>query len=320
VAGLVIAGNARINGCNEGVDPCVLPDEALTEINYGGNDDTDSSGILRYVQIRYSGREILPDREIQGLSLFGVGSGTAIDYVNVYQSTDDGIEFFGGTAQVKHAIVVGAEDDSFDWGFGWRGKAQYVLIVQQEGGPDRGIEADNNEDNFDLEPRSAPMLANFTMVGTGDSGDGITLRRGTGANIYNFVVTGFGGQCLDLDDPETFTNAGGAANSLNGNLTFVNSIFDSCAGGDFDEEDGDAFTIADFYNGQVGNLTGVSAGLNVYLPTDTSPVTGGNLGGDRSVLPTDGFFEAVEYMGAFYNKQDNWEAGWSYGVPSVTKE
>ena len=289
VAGLVIAGNALINGCDPGVDPCELPDEALTEIQYGGNDDNDSSGILRYVQIRYSGREILPDREIQGLSLFGVGAGTTLEFINVFRSTDDGIEFFGGTAQIKNAVIIGAEDDSFDWGFGWRGKAQYVLIVQEEGGPDRGIEADNFENGFDEEPRSAPMLANFTMIGASDGGDGITWRRGTGANAWNFIVTGFGGQCLDIDDAETFTNAGGSAGSLNGNLTMVNSIFDGCAGGDFDEEGGDAFTIADFYNGQVGNLTGTSAGLNGFLPTEGSPVTHGNLEGDRSVLPTDGF-------------------------------
>ena len=93
----------------EGIDP--------TEIRgtYGGTNNADNSGILRYVSIRHCGRAFQTGSELNGLTLAAVGSGTTLDYVEIYASSDDGIEFFGGAPNLKHAIVAFAEDDSYDW-------------------------------------------------------------------------------------------------------------------------------------------------------------------------------------------------------------
>lgn len=332
VAGIVIAGRAGANCTADELGDgqfCDLLDEALARYGYGGNDDDDSSGIMRYVQIRYSGREVVQNREIQGLSLFGVGRGTTFEYIQVFASTDDGIEFFGGTAQIKRAVVVRAEDDSFDWGFGWRGKAQYVLIIQLDGVGDHGIEADSNELNFDLEPRAFPKLANFTIWGYGgDSGEGVRLRRGTGANISGFIIAGARREGFNIDDDETFNNGGTSATDLNGNLTVVNSIVFDSANGDFDDADGDPFLVSEFWNNQPGNLNTdpmlqpltPDSNQAGYLPKDGSPVTQGNLNGDFSALIDDDFIDHVDYMGAIRDKHDLWFTVWTIGIPRVQKQ
>ena len=101
------------------------------------------------------------------------------------KAIEHAIEFFGGTVDIKHAVASNAADDSFDWTFGWRGRAQFVAIHQRSDDADWGIEADSNEFNDTLLPRSNPQLYNFTICGDPDRNEGIEsvravlLRRGT---------------------------------------------------------------------------------------------------------------------------------------------
>ncbi|WAK01434.1 hypothetical protein [Methylobacter sp. YRD-M1] len=304
--GLVIAGNAPVNGCNTSVAVCVQFDEALTR-PYGGNAANENSGILKYAQIRYAGNQIRPDQELNALTLLGVGSGTTIDFVQLHRGSDDGIEMFGGTVNFKHVVSTGNSDDSVDWGQGWTGKAQYVLIKQIEDDGDNGIEADNNEGDFNSLPRSKPMLANITAIGTGNpgiGGDGALLRRGTGANISNSVFTGFRRSCLNIDSDATFQNAGTPSN-LTGQLTMVDTYVDCTL--NFNEQPADPFLVSDWFLTQQGNEA-ADPKLNDFLPAVGSPLI------SAGAPVADSFFDATSYSGAFADENDNWTKGWTFGL------
>ena len=301
--GLLIAGNAPINGCNEGVALCEAPYEAVTSEFFGGNNPTESSGLIKYTQILFAGFAVRPDEELNGLTLMGVGSGTIINYVHVHAGLDDGVEMFGGTVRMKHLVLTDNRDDAFDWTSGYQGRAQFVLVKQSPGIGDRGIEADNNEKNHDSLPRAHPILSNFTIIGRNDTGatQGILLRRGTAGNIWNSVITG-SPVCLRIDSASTYINAG-APGSLTGELTIQNS-FVNCAS-NFADGDGATFSVSDWFLSQSGNKA-ENPLLNGYLPATGSPLTlGGTAVGDS-------FFTVVDYAGAFKDTHDDWTQEWTF--------
>ncbi len=302
--GLVIAGNAPVNGCNEGVDLCEQQDEAMLT-PYGGNDPHDNSGILKYVQIRWAGYAVRPDQELNGFTLLGVGDGTQIDYVEIYEGLDDGIEFFGGTANARHLVLVNNHDDSLDWGGGWTGKVQYVLAKQADNDADRCIEADNNETNFDSQPRAKPAISNFMCLGSASGSQGAELRRGTGANIHNSVFVGSPSACIRISDAATFTNAGTPGN-LTGELTIDHSYVNCPT--NFKDGSGATFSVADWFNSQAGNHE-ADPQLEGYLPKDGSPLISGG-----APVTDDSFFDGVDYIGPFKSKYDDWTKGWTIGL------
>ena len=299
--GLVISGNAPVNGCNVGVSPCEVPFEAITSEFFGGNNPNDNSGLIKYTQILFAGFAVRPNEELNGLTLNGVGSGTVIDFVHVHEGLDDGVEMFGGTVGLKHLVLTNIGDDSLDWGSGWTGKAQFVLIKQAADDGDRGIEADNNEVNNDITPRAKPTLSNMTLIGAPVATQGILLRRGTGANIWNSVITGFP-DCVSIDGEATFQNAGVPGN-LSGELTMVNS-FVSC-GNNFLDGNGATFAVSDWFTSQSGNSQEDPL-LNNFLPAVGSPLT-------LSGAPVnDSFFDPVDYVGAFKDADDDWTVEWTF--------
>lgn len=304
--GLVLAGNAPANGCSEGTAVCEQRDEALTT-PYGGNRPNDNSGVLKYVSLRFAGKEVRPDEELNCLTMLGVGNGTTVDFVQCHMGSDDGFEMFGGTVNMKHLVATKNDDDGFDWQIGWQGKAQYVLAMSLPDGSDAGIEADNNQQNHTSSPRSNGKLSNFTLIGSGSGADGhgIVLRRGTSANIYNTVITGYGRSCMTLDNPATYNHAGMPGN-LTGTLTMRNSHVQ--CGLNFNDRTDMPFLVSAWFNSQQGNVAG-NVQLNGYLPAAGSPqLTGG------APVPNDAFFDAVTYVGAFANENDNWTKGWTIGL------
>ena len=141
--GLVICGKAPIN---KGTTATA----EVSELTYGGSDANDNSGSMKYLSVEYSGYSYNADKEFNGLSMFGVGKGTTIDYVQIHEGSDDGFEWFGGTVDAKHLVVTNfaAEvgDDLFDWTEGWIGNGENWYGIRTNGG-NRGIEADNNSNN-----------------------------------------------------------------------------------------------------------------------------------------------------------------------------
>jgi len=178
--GLVINGNATINSDSptSGLSPVVTGrstagciqevDESDAAAVYGGCNDADSSGVLRYVRSEYGGARFTATKERNGIWFNGVGSHTLVDYVQVHASLDDGTEYFGGTLNVKHLLLTANEDDNFDYVLGYRGSAQFVIVQADSMDGDRCFEMDNNgidAGNPDATPRSNPTIFNVTCVG-----------------------------------------------------------------------------------------------------------------------------------------------------------
>ena len=174
---------------------------------YGGNDDADNSGTLRYVRVEYTGYAFDEEHEANGISFYGVGSGTTVDHCQAYRGSDDGFEFFGGSVNISNMVVTDCSDDSFDWTEGWNGTATN-LIATQESEETLGyacdclIEADNNENNYGATPVSAPTIQNAILIGNGAAGNGVHLRRGTQVKMENVQIYGKG-DALHVESAET---------------------------------------------------------------------------------------------------------------------
>ena len=164
---------------------------------YGGNDDADNSGTLKYVRVEYSGYAFDSEHEANGITFYGVGNGTTVEYCQAYKGSDDGFEFFGGSVNVSNLVSVSCSDDSFDWTEGWNGKGTN-LVAYQEAESTLGydcdclIEADNNENNYAATPVAHPVLKNLILVGNNSAAGnrGIRLRRGTQVEIDGAKVCG----------------------------------------------------------------------------------------------------------------------------------
>jgi hypothetical protein len=120
-----------------------------------------------------------------------VGSGTTIEYVQIYENADDGIEFYGGTVTADYIVSSHIEDDMFDWTEGWSGSGSNWYGKNDQGYGNRGMECDNWSKNFSATPVANPTISNVTLIGSGDQGDepqGMMLRAGTAGSIDNVVV------------------------------------------------------------------------------------------------------------------------------------
>ena len=174
---------------------------------YGGSNDADNSGVLKYVRVEYTGYAFDEEHEANGMTFYGVGNGTTIENCEAYHGSDDGFEFFGGSVNVKNMVVVNCSDDSFDWTEGWNGKGENLVAYQESASTlgydcDCLIEADNNENNYSATPVSHPVLKNLILVGNGGSKQGIRLRRGTEVEITSAKVCGKG-KAVAVESTET---------------------------------------------------------------------------------------------------------------------
>lgn len=205
--GLVLNGLAIANceDCLNGHSHCLTEG---TTTYHCGNNDCDSSGDIRYLRSEYAGYQLSPNNELNSITFCSCGVNTRAEYLESFRGLDDAFEWFGGKVTVKHVIGIGGGDDYCDWQMGFRGTVQF-LIGQNwgDGGADKGIEADNNEFNFNATCRSNPIIANCTFVcvdhTTGTATNGANLRRGTDAQIYNCIFQGWKSTALNLQQNET---------------------------------------------------------------------------------------------------------------------
>ena len=199
--GIHICGRAHTNVEGE------TGSSEIGNATYGGNDDSDNSGTLRYVRVEYTGFAFDEEHEANGISFYGVGNGTTVDHCQAYRGSDDGFEFFGGSVNISNMVVTDCSDDSFDWTEGWNGTATN-LIATQESEETLGyacdclIEADNNENNYGATPVSAPTIENAILIGNGAAGNGVHLRRGTQVKMNNVQIYGKG-DALHVESAET---------------------------------------------------------------------------------------------------------------------
>ena len=199
--GLIVLGSASLNS-NPGESAIEGIDTNEPRGLYGGNNDADNSGIIRYVSIRHGGTNIGADNEINGLTLGGVGSGTTIDFVEVIGNRDDGIEWFGGTVNTSHLLSIFCGDDGLDYDEGYRGVNQFVIVHQDptDGEADRGGEHDGGTNPEEAAPFATPVFANVTSIGNPGS-RAITFRDNAGGEYYNSIFFNYG-RGIDVEDLE----------------------------------------------------------------------------------------------------------------------
>ena len=282
--GLHICGKAPIN------IPGIDAKSEIGDASYGGNDPEDNSGIIRYVRVEYGGYAFSEEKEANGFTFYGVGNGTTAEYLQAYEGSDDGFEWFGGTVNVKYLVSTNNTDDSFDWTEGWCGNAQFMVAIQNSAECDCLIEADNNSNDEEAKPVSHPTLSNVTLAGnnSADAKRGIRLRAGTNANLYNVIVTG-------KPNPLTTETTGTETSLKNGDskLSFVYLSGEiKCSEGIYSQElflkDGTNKENQEFdLNGYVGSIKG---------------------GIDPTSL--DSFFSAGTFIGGV-SSSDNWTNGWT---------
>ena len=304
--GLVINGRAPINDCIDatatgGTAACEKSGEGSSGL-FGGNSDTDNSGNLFYTRVSFAGNLINDEDELNGIAFQGVGNGTQVDYIQVHNNADDGVEFFGGTVNVKHVVLTGNGDDSMDWTDGWTGKAQFVIVDQADDAGDRAIEGDNRSSNNTLTPRSNPTVSNFTFVGGAAGDTGMVIRAGTAGKFLNGIITAFQDAGVDIDSDET------AAQATAGNVTFDSMLVVGNAENlETDDDSGDAATVATFNAGANNVSAGTtSVGDEQYVPAAGDTTTTAT---DPSAI--DPFFDSVDYVGAVKDTSDTWYQGWT---------
>ncbi len=260
---------------------------------YGGNNDADNSGTLKYIRLEYTGYAFDEEHEANGVSFYGVGNGTTVEHLQAYQGSDDGFEFFGGSVNVKYMVVTSCSDDSFDWTEGWNGKAQF-LVAYQEGESSLGyacdclMECDNNGTNNAATPVAHPTIANATLIGNGGDAQGVRLRAGTQVELYNTIITGKG-KPLTVETNET-------ENALKDGTSKLEYVAIS---GELSSKQG-IYTNADFAQA-AGNLTNQEfSWTGKYVGTL-----------DRGKdLSADSFFTKTDYKGAV-KSGDDWTSGWT---------
>ncbi|TVQ99007.1 MAG: hypothetical protein EA398_12690 [Deltaproteobacteria bacterium] len=304
--GVAMLGRAPINipsGQLEGIE------SSDARGQYGGDDPEHNCGTLRYARIEFAGFELSPDNELNSLTLSGCGRGTTLEYIQTHLGDDDGIEFFGGTADLRYAVISHVEDDGLDWDEGWSGRAQFIVITQNAAVGDNGIEADNLGANNDALPRSNPNVWNMTMVGSGNASQvayAMNLRRGTAGLISNAIVTGFPNGIRVNDDAT-------GAQVEDGALAIRNSIiFDTGEHGtNIEGWDIDAW-LADPAHENVLDADPLLADPFNYGNPGLVPASGSPAATVGATPPDDGWFDtSATHAGAFAPGGEDWMSGWT---------
>lgn len=310
--GIILNGRAPVN--LEGGEGAGEGDTGV----YGGNNPNDTSGTMRYVRVEFAGVEFSPDNELNGIAFQGVGRGGSYEYIQVHMNRDDALEWFGGTADIKYAVASNAADDSFDWTFGWSGRAQFIAITQRGDDADNGIEADNNEFNNNLLPRSNPLIYNITLCGDPDRNEGgegprgANFRRGTAFTVRNFLVTGFKNVGFQMSDSATTALATSGLTQMGAGVAWGmptnmhSSVMAFINGGQFPDIRVGA-TDAEVGISTAGCANHENPG---FQPSGIATLAGGQIAPIQP--PNDGFFEPVTFIGAVAPAPaDNWMSGWT---------
>ena len=213
--GIVILGRAKTNRTSE---PTI---EGGIGRAFGGTNDLDNSGILKYVRIEYAGVAAMPNSEINALTLGGVGSGTIIENVQTIYANDDAFEFFGGTVSPKNLYAYATADDDFDFDFGYTGTITNGVAKRDpqfvdNGDAGNGVECDNDGTGSSATPFTHPKLYNMILIGPNTSTAlsnhnlGLRFRRATQFTMKNSVIWGWmkGGLSLESNETAQFVKDG----------------------------------------------------------------------------------------------------------------
>lgn len=308
--GIVLLGRAPVSDCSTGVfntdaNPnanaqCEQLLEGTTVATvFGGSDDDDSSGSLSFMQVRFSGFAIAPGDELQAITTGGIGAGTNLSNIMTFNSSDDGIEFFGGSVNIDGLAVVGASDDSIDADTGTQGNLQYVVVAQRDGGVgDSIIELDSPPGDFstDARPQTVLNVANFTFLqGSGDD-QVVRARGGSQINLVNGIIDANGTPCVRIDQTVTL-NAGPTFNSIVGDCGSDRPFRGS--------DDVSDQQVADAFNAGANNSSDTALSFTNGFFFDAS----GTTASDPTALSS--FFDNTDFVGALSSAGDTRFVGWT---------
>lgn len=340
--GIVILGRARVNSSYNGVAGVGEIEGGVNNAEglglYGGADDNDNSGILKYIRIEYAGYAYLPDKELNGLTMGGVGKGTTIDYVQVSNAADDSFEWFGGSVDCKHLIAYKGLDDDWDMDNGFSGRIQFGISMRDSMVADisqsNGFEIDNDAGGSNLLPQTSAVFSNMTVIGPratltnmGNSlfRRGIHTRRNSAVSIFNSIIMGWPtgwnldgslGSPTDLNYSAASPKAFVSNTIIAGNNTqFTYSASSSAPTGWTTADLQLYFNRAGGGNSTFTNTSDVmlTASLNQSGSPDWNPTTGSPAlsGADfSSAKVNNSFFTATAYRGAC-GQNDTWWKGWT---------
>ncbi|MTB52542.1 T9SS type A sorting domain-containing protein [Lewinella sp. W8] len=334
--GLIILGNATIANSDE-TDNIEGISANETRAVYGGTNDQDNSGVLRYVSIRHGGAQLSTDNEINGLTLGAVGSGTVVEYIEVFANLDDGIEFFGGTVDVKYATVAFCGDDAFDYDQGWRGRGQFWFAIQApntstgRSGEHDGATPDN------VAPFSNPTIYNATYIGIGENGvatggdanregrqQSVVFRDNAGGAYRNSLFTGFNQRAIAIEDRPN-DDIDSYQRFLDGDLVIENNLFENFGAGNtaadlFNAINQDEEIVPgasnDMVNATLGGANEIGASGIASISREPNMMLDPRIDAEGAALTggvpadSDDFFQAVSYRGAF-NNSTNWLEDWT---------
>jgi hypothetical protein len=338
--GVVLCGKAITNKHDGGGAGLGVAEGGIGSI-YGGNDDADNSGILQYVRIEFPGIPLLAssNSEINGLTLYAVGSATTIDHIQVSYSGDDSYEWFGGTVNCKYLVAIRGLDDEYDTDNGFRGNLQFLFGLRDPNISDQsgsnGFESDNDAEGDQLAPITKPTFSNVTLLGPLTVTSTLPanhlykramhIRRSSQLSVYNSVFVGWPtGLFLDGALGNTPTAA------ENNDLQIQNCIIAGMTS-NYEINTGSAatpysiaqetayYTAASRANSintqaEVIGSSLISLTNPALLPATGSPsLTGASFAGSRL---TNSFFTPVTFKGAFGTT--NWTAGWCNFDPQNT--
>jgi len=336
--GVILLGSAPLGNSSPIATIEGIP-STESRIKFGGNNSNDNSGSMTYVSIRHGGAELSPGDEINGLSLGGVGSGTVLEHIEVFANLDDGVEFFGGSPNLKWAIMAFCGDDGFDWDLGYRGSGQFWFCIQALEDGDHAAEMDGAKPDGNA-IYSNPTVYNATYFGTGKNnqqagGTALLFRDATAGKYYNSIITDFSNKMIQVEDLPAGSGVDSRKRMEDGELILANNIFYgfgnyTTLSADLNTgyiqytsgaEDTTCQFLIDHLNNnnnviadpQIGGISRVPDGGLDPRPSASGPATQ-----SLATYPSDPFFTPVTYKGAFDPASNGtWADGWtalsSYG-------
>jgi hypothetical protein len=324
--GVILAGRAPISDCDPlvststvgGSDGCARVVEGTANVAGGGGVPGDTSGSIRYVQIRFSGQIVGANNELQGLTTVGAGSNTVIDHLQVHNSGDDGVEFFGGRNNARYLVLTGTDDDDVDVDNGYQGSMQFVLGFKRTGNGSsnpRNLEVDTaaSTQGPDSLPRTWLRLANFTFfspLGVLASNDTMIIHGGADATLVNGIVNATNRDCLDIDDAQT-VRAADAALQDRGAPVFNSVVFQCVNAFTEDTNVTRAQIQAIFGAGTNNNATATNVLTNGYFPgSGATGVTAFNVASINTAAG-DSFLQQVNFIGAISTSNQTEFQGWT---------
>jgi hypothetical protein len=337
--GMVINGNGITNNCTDAEragNQCHVVSEGQPS-HYGGSDNAESSGSLRYVIVKHTGFEVAPGNELNGITFNAVGSGSVVENVQVYSTFDDGLEFFGGAVNVSNAILLYVRDDSLDFSDGYAGTIEKALVIQWQSDGNRCIELDNiGEARSDAgqplntAPLTAATVRNLTCitantdVNTHGDSEGPLVRQGGQLVLENSIVyAGYGtavngvaaNECFEVESPVSldFAAAGGTFSFSNVLVACQEAVKGTLTNGD---------TLTSWFLGANPSVGGADYSFNTgtFIIADPAHAS-------VQVLVPGSFFTASSFIdesgttivddtagwGAV-QESDDWTVPWAFGL------